>query len=105
LGFADGPKVRRTMKPTRLSEVRFCPRSVTHGLRSDGDGALSGSELDRAASLAAALDQVNKNQDAKITADEVTQRIQNWQETLVGLMTLVCHVTLDGRLRMVPARA
>ena len=30
----DGLKVLRTMKPTRLSELRFCPRSVTHGLRS-----------------------------------------------------------------------
>ena len=34
LGFVDGLKVRRTMKPTQFRRLHFCPRSVTPYARS-----------------------------------------------------------------------
>lgn len=62
----------------------------------DGDQSLSESELHAIPSLQAAVGRVDRDGNGNITADEVTRRIQNWQELRVGLMRLICHVRLDG---------
>ena len=62
----------------------------------DGDGAIAGSELERAAPLKSSLDTVDTNKDGKVTAEEITQRIEVWQTSRVGVLPLVSHVTLDG---------
>ena len=63
----------------------------------DGDGAIAGSELDRAPPLQSSLDSVDSNQDGKVTAEEISGRIEAWQATRVGVLVLFSRVTLDGK--------
>ena len=63
----------------------------------DGDGAVGAQELDKAPALKAAVKNLDRNDDGKITAEEITARIKAWQDSKVGLMSLVCLVTLDGK--------
>ncbi len=63
----------------------------------DHDGKISGSELDRCGALKAALKQIDADGDGAITADEITARIECWQETKIGRMALGCTVTHNGR--------
>jgi len=62
----------------------------------DGDGALSGDELQRAAALRAALAQIDTDGDGRLTAAEINARVQAWRDARVGLMAVRCAVTLDG---------
>jgi len=62
----------------------------------DGDGAVAGDELEKAPSLKAALGNLDSNQDGRVTADEVQARVEAWQESRIGIMSLGCRVTLDG---------
>ena len=63
----------------------------------DGDGAIGAQELDKAPSLKAAIKNLDRNDDGKVTAEEVTARIKAWQKTKVGLISFACTVTLDGQ--------
>lgn len=63
----------------------------------DGDGFVAGAELDAAPSLKAALATLDVNSDGKVSADEVTQRIETWQDSATGLTTISCVVQVDGR--------
>ena len=63
----------------------------------DGDGFIAGSELDKAVGLKAAMATLDANQDSKVDADEISQRILSWQKSHVGLTGINCLVTMDGR--------
>jgi len=63
----------------------------------DGDGVVKGEELDKAPSLKAALAKLDANSDGGVSADEVADRVKQWQETRVGLMSLGCTVMMNGR--------
>lgn len=63
----------------------------------DGDGFIAGAELDAAASLKAAMATLDLDKDGKVSADEIEQRIETWQATKLGLMSITCRVTLDGK--------
>jgi hypothetical protein len=63
----------------------------------NGNGTIDGAELDKASALKAALDSIDKNGDKSVSAEEITQRIQAWQESRVGIMSVVAKVTLDGQ--------
>lgn len=60
------------------------------------DGRIKGVELTEAASLAAAVEQIDANKDKAITADEIDARIAQWREQKVGLMPVACKVLIDG---------
>lgn len=62
----------------------------------NGDGKVSGDELEKAPSLKAALARIDTDGDKAITADEIAARIGVWKGTGTGLMTFSCLVTLDG---------
>jgi len=62
----------------------------------DGDGKVSGEELEKAPSLKQALGNLDLNGDGAVSASEVTARIKNWQETKLGRMTLSCTVNKGG---------
>jgi hypothetical protein len=64
---------------------------------SDGDGLVSGDELEGAPVLKAALPRLDTNADKAVSADEVTARIEHWQATGMGLTSFGFTVTLDGR--------
>lgn len=63
----------------------------------DKDGKISGAELDGCPALKAAIAQIDKNGDGSITADEITERIEAWQNTKLGQMSLSCTVLRNGR--------
>ncbi len=64
----------------------------------DGDGAIAGSELDAVPGIKAAMETIDVSpKDDKATEDEIAARIESWQETRIGVMTVSCTVTLDGR--------
>lgn len=63
----------------------------------DGDGVVKGEELDKAPSLKAALAKLDTDNDGGVSAGEVADRVKRWQESKVGLMSLNCTVTMNGR--------
>lgn len=63
----------------------------------DGDGFVAGAELDGAPSLKASMETLDLNKDGKVDADEIVKRIEAWKASRVGVATLNCMVTLDGR--------
>ena len=60
------------------------------------DGQLDSAELDKAPGLKAALKQVDKNGDGKISADEINARINDWKESKLGRMSISCRVLHGG---------
>jgi hypothetical protein len=68
----------------------------------DGDGAIAGAELDAVPGVKAAMETIDADKDGKATAEEIAARVESWQATRVGVMSINCSVTLDGR---VPAGA
>ncbi len=63
----------------------------------DGNGKVCGDELEKAASLKAALKNLDKNGDGCVSADEVTARVEAWQDSKIGRMSLSCTVTRNGK--------
>jgi hypothetical protein len=63
----------------------------------NGDGVVSGDELEKAPALKAALPRLDTNSDGGVSADEVTARVNVWKEMKTGMMTVPCHVTLNGQ--------
>lgn len=63
----------------------------------NGDGIVNGDELEKAPGLKAALGRLDTNGDKGVSADEVAARVERWKEARVGLASVRCHVTLDGK--------
>lgn len=64
----------------------------------DGDGLIGGAELDKAPALKSAIKNLDTiAPDGKVSADEVTARIESWQKDKLGKMSLNCKVTRRGR--------
>ncbi len=63
----------------------------------DGDGAISGEELEKAPSLKRASRQIDRNDDGKINAKEIADRIREWQASRLGRRVLTCTVNKDGK--------
>jgi hypothetical protein len=62
----------------------------------NGDGAISGVELDQCPGLKAALKQYDKGT-GKITAADITERIVKWQESRIFLSPMPIRLKLDGK--------
>jgi hypothetical protein len=62
----------------------------------NGDGVISGDELDHAPALKAALGNLDTNGDKGVSASEVTARVNAWKAMKTGMTSARCHVTLDG---------
>jgi hypothetical protein len=63
----------------------------------DGDGALSGEELDGVKSLKSGMSRLDADKDGKLTADEVAKRLQRYIDFKIGLAPVDCTVTKGGR--------
>jgi hypothetical protein len=61
------------------------------------DGKISGDELDKCPGLKAAVDQVDTSGQKAPTAQMIAARIENWQKTKLGRMSLSCRVTRNGQ--------
>jgi hypothetical protein len=63
----------------------------------DGDGFIAGAELDAATGIKAAMATLDLDKDGKASEAEIEQRIESWQATGLGVMSIACRVTLDGK--------
>jgi hypothetical protein len=61
------------------------------------DGKISGAELDKCPALKTAMAQIDKTGEGAITADMITKRIENWQKSKLGRISLSCTVLHNGR--------
>jgi hypothetical protein len=57
------------------------------------DGALDAVELEKSPGLQAGLAATDKNQDGKLSAEEINARVQTWGKSGVGRMMVSCVVT------------
>jgi hypothetical protein len=62
----------------------------------NGDGVVSGDELNHAPALKAALGNLDKNGDKGVSADEVAARVEAWKVMKAGLTSVRCKVVMDG---------
>jgi hypothetical protein len=63
----------------------------------NGDGALAGAELDKAPGLKSAMARLDADHDGRITADEISARIQAWKKSPLGRIDLSVSVTRNGQ--------
>ncbi len=61
------------------------------------DGKVAGAELQAAPSLMAAIQNLDKDGDRAVSAEEVTNRVLAWQESKTGLTPVTCTVTFRGQ--------
>ena len=64
----------------------------------DGNGLLSEAELAKAPALRAAIKTLDTDGDGKVSEDEIATRIRSWQASRAGISSVLCYVTLNGRL-------
>lgn len=63
----------------------------------NGNGAVDGAELAAVPAFTAAMKELDKNSDNQISADEITERINAWKASKIGIMSLFVRVMLDGK--------
>lgn len=92
-GCSSGPS---RVKPPSISASGAASEAMTM-YDKDSDGFIAGPELDAAAGLKAAMETLDLDKDGKVSEDEIVKRIESWQATGLGVMSISCRVTLDGR--------
>jgi hypothetical protein len=86
--------------PPRLYPDKPDPRAGERAIEfydANKDGVLDGKELAGVPGLRAALKKVDTDHDGKVSAAEISARIQAWVDSKLGRMTLTCVVTHNGR--------
>ena len=63
----------------------------------NGDGSISGKELDKCPGIKGAIEHYDIKHDGKITAAAIAVRIREWQETKLGTTATKVRVLLDGQ--------
>ena len=75
----------------RLDACKIAQQAITQ-LDANGDGKLDDTELDKCPGLKAAAPRI----DYVITADDIAKRINQWEESRLGLMRITCIITHNG---------
>jgi hypothetical protein len=87
--------------PSRIEAPSISPAGAADAAMemhdADGDGFLAGEELDKVPGVKAAMQTVDTNGDSKVSAGEIAERIRAWQASQIGVATIMCVVTMDGR--------
>ena len=61
------------------------------------DGVIAGEELEKAGSIKSAMANIDANGDGKVSAEEITNRVQAWKDSKIGRMSLSCTVKYRGQ--------
>jgi len=91
--------------PERAEVPKLDPDAIAEGAMdaydANDDGAIAGEELEKAASVTDHPDLpvklIDKNSDGQITKEEIQNRVQQWIDSQVGILTFHCTVKLDGK--------
>ncbi|MBA4105042.1 MAG: hypothetical protein C0485_04730 [Pirellula sp.] len=92
-GCSGGPS---RVQPPSISASGAASEAMT-AYDKDSDGFIAGAELDAAPALKAAMATLDADSDGKVSEAEIEQRIEAWQEKGLGLMSVTCRVTMDGK--------
>lgn len=85
--------------PGRVSQPgysRQAGRDAVKEYDANGDGGLGRDEVERAAGLRESFGKIDADNDGSLTATEIDKRIQQWRDSRVAEMIVMCEVTLDG---------
>ncbi len=109
LGAAAAPSCGNRVVPPSVDPDAAGQRAVAD-YDANGDGLLDAKELEKSPALRRALKSVDKNNDQRLSASEIAERIRLFQGTRIGLMTVRGQATLDGAplagatVRLVPEK-
>ena len=92
-------------KPERAEVPSLDPAAIAAGAMSaydtNGDGNIAGDELEKAASVIDHPDLpvklIDKNGDNQISKEEIQNRVQQWIDSKVGILSFHCVVKMDGK--------
>jgi hypothetical protein len=84
-----------TVRPPTISASRAGSQAMEM-YDKNGDGIVSGEELEYAPALKEALPRLDANGDKGVSADEIAARVNVWKAMQTGMTSLRCHVSLDG---------
>src|SRR5690606_36676772 len=62
----------------------------------DRDGAIASEELDRCPGMKRSVRQIDRDQDGRVTAAEIADRIPEYQADRIGLIGFIGSVSLNG---------
>jgi EF hand len=96
LGVASCSSRPSAIRPPSISATGVADEAISSN-DADGDGTLSGAELDKVPALKAAIQTLDSNQDGKVSYDEIVDRIKMWQATQIGVMLVKVEVKMDGQ--------
>lgn len=86
--------------PSRVKQPGIDPSSAgsaaIQAYDKNGDGTISGDELERAPALKAALPRLDTNGDKGVSSDEIAERVNTWKAMRTGMTSFAFGVTLDG---------
>lgn len=87
--------------PSRVAQPTISPSGAGSAAIAEydknGDGIISGDELNAAPALKAALPRLDSNNDGGVSADEVAGRVSAWIKMQSGMTSVRMHFTLDGQ--------
>lgn len=86
--------------PARVHPPDFNPAAGQDAMEkydANGDGEVTGEELDAAPALKAAIEQLDQDSSGGVSAKEVNARVDRWLEDKIGLTSFTCTIRMDGR--------
>ncbi len=63
----------------------------------NNDGKIDETELEQCPALKSALEAIDKDKDGAISGDEIKVRLEHFEKANIGLISIPCQVTLDGK--------
>lgn len=96
LAFCLGCEPSKTVVPViKISPSAVAAKAMTL-YDTNKDGKINGAELDKAPCLLFALDMFETDAAKGVTAEQITARIQKWNDDKNGLVPVMCNVTRNG---------
>jgi hypothetical protein len=86
--------------PTRVTAPGISATAGADAIKqydTDGDQLIGDAELDKAPALKSAIENLDTDKDGKVSADEITALIRQWQESKLGRMGLSVVVHRRGQ--------